>query len=452
MNNNGKIILLGFGISGESSADYFVKKNIEIAIVDEKDESNFKSVLNKYKNNDKVSFYFGGKMPSININDIIIKSPGIPLDHLFITEAKKKGVKVVVDLEWAFNNTDAEIISITGTNGKTTITTWISEILKLSGENSFAAGNIGVGVLEILSKANKIDSLVLEMSSFQLSSIDKFRPNIAIYTNIEPDHISWHGSFENYRDAKFNMSKNQTEDDYIIYNIEDNELSKWINSINVNKYAFSSKNKINKGMYIDKNGDIILIDNGVYLPIINKNEINLIGIHNLENAMAVALACYLKHVSLEVIADGLKKFKGVAHRTEKVAMKKGVLFVNDSKGTNPASTIKAIQAIDKKIHLILGGYDKKASFDEVFSQFGDKVISLTILGETKEQLIETANRYKFENVFKVNTLDEAVEISKRNAKSGEVVLFSPACASWDMYKNFEERGNHFKELVNKLRD
>lgn len=444
---DGKMIIFGLGISGIACAKYYMARGRQVLLCDDGGPEKLKEAFQKIGAVTSEMCYLSGEMPPMQKGDVIIKSPGIPFSHPLLQRAMALWIPIYVDIEMAYREMEKPIIAVTGTNGKTTTTAWIGHLISQGGKKALVGGNIGVGVFDLLEKVPQADYVVLELSSFQLHSIEQFRPHVAVYTNITPDHLAWHGSFDAYLEDKFAMTKNQSQRDVLIYNEEDAILKKWAQSQKGQKYAFSSKQKVKEGIYLDEKGQLILTRRDASQVLIHRTQLRLKGRHNVENAMAAALAAYASGISIEGIQEGLKTFGGVAHRLEFVDKIQGISYINDSKGTNPDSTIKALEALDGPIHLILGGYDKKASFEEVFEAFSGKVRKVVALGETRNQILETAQRAQFGPVFMASDLEEAVQKAREGAQEGDVILLSPACASWDMYRNFEERGDHFKQIV-----
>ena len=439
-----KIIVFGLGVTGVSSVKALSKLNQKVYIyVDKKDDSYYKSLedLKEYNFNEINSI----EDIDWKTVDLVLKSPGIRLDNPFIILCKQKGIECISDIELAYrlwNN--IKFIAITGTNGKTTTTHMVSEILSAGNIRNQIVGNIGVGLLwQIVDKG--LDYVyVLEISSFQLASSPTFRAKYSCLTNISPDHIDWHGSYEEYVNAKLNITKNQLEDDIIVVNADD-KSSKLIEKSTRAKIKWISSNKeVSNGAYCL--GSKIYID-GEESPI-ERSDLKLVGDHNLQNALFAIVLCHEYGVKIEDISRAIKELKPIEHRIEWVRNIRGVDYYNDSKGTNVDSTIKAIEGFKSNIILIAGGYDKQSEYDNLFVG-KDNIKKLILFGQTKYKIEQTAKKYAIDVVI-CDNLVEAVELASQFATDGDTVLFSPACASWDMYKSFEHRGAHFKELVNNL--
>ena len=445
------ILILGLGISGVSTVKALNKLGANICISDTKKEEDLKEYLDEIKDIN-VKLYLGTNDISLENIDLIIKSPGIPLNLDIIKRANEKNIEVITDIELAYRiKPDANFIVITGTNGKTTTTTLTGEYFKKAGFNAYVAGNIGIGILWDLVNSKDEDIFVIEASSFQLESTKKFNPKISLILNITPDHLNWHGNLENYINAKKKIFKNQTKDEFTILNYDDLKLREMKNEVNSNIIWFSVDNKLSNGVYIE-NGDVVINDGEKIQKVIATDKIMLPGRHNLENALGSIAIAWIMGLDLETIKEVLENFPGVEHRIEYIDTINGISFYNDSKGTNSDASIKAIEAIHSPIILIAGGMDKGTDFDDLILSFKDKVKALVLLGETKEKIKDTAIKYGFENIFLVKNMKEAVETSFKLGKSNDNILLSPACASWDTYSSFEERGDNFRNLVLNLRE
>ncbi|EHR33984.1 UDP-N-acetylmuramoyl-L-alanine--D-glutamate ligase [Helcococcus kunzii] len=431
-----KIIVFGLGVTGKSSIKALYELGAKISIYDDRKYEEYKNSITELE--DYISEIIED-YSQLNWSEYycVLKSPGIRLDNKFVVEANKKGVEVISDIELAYRIWGGDnFVAVTGTNGKTTTTSLISHILNYCGIKSKVVGNIGIGILYEILK-NGLDTIyALEMSSFQLSNVEQFKPKIAVFTNITPDHTDWHGSFENYFDAKKNIYKNFKDEDTLVLNKDDKLLSKL--KINANTKYFSLIEKADA--YLD--GDEIVIGNDTF----NKNILNLVGKHNIANTLAALLAIQQFDLEFNKVIEAIKDFQSIEHRIEFVEEINGVKYYNDSKGTNIDSTKVALSGFENNVILIAGGYDKKVDFDELFEQV-DNIKLLILFGDTKYKIHDAAVKMGVNNINIVDNLEKAVHISKENSSKGDTVLFSPACASWDMYDNYEQRGNHFKSLV-----
>lgn len=425
-----KILIIGTGTTGKSVYNYAKKHEIDAFILDEREN------YDGFERED----IFNGDFSGI---DFAVKSPGIKPESKIIKKLEDKNIKIISDIEFAsyFYKTK-DIVAITGTNGKTTITTLVNEILNKVGK-SYAVGNIGVGVMDVIDYDPKF--IVCEASSFQLAYIDKFHPHVAVITNITSDHLDWHKTVENYRKAKENIYKNLEEDDYLILGASCDYV-KTINAGVKNTYYYSYDDLGRPGLFT-KDGEIIFRHfDGTLENIMKVSDVFIKGRHNIENAMAAILSAYSLGVDLEIIVDTIKNFKGVEHRIEFVRTFNGISYYNDSKGTNPDSTDVALKAFEKSV-LIIGGYDKGSDFKKLLEDNKDKITSLVVMGATSELIIKEATELGIETT-RVKDMEEAVSVATTIAReNNSVVLLSPACASWDMYPNYEVRGRHFKEIV-----
>ena len=442
------VLVVGLGVSGIACIKGLSRTGAKIYAFDESSEENLKDRLKEVEGIE-VEYFFGNEeIEKINIKalDYAIKSPGIKYEVPIIEKLLKNNIEVISDIEAAYRVTNASIVSISGTNGKTTTTTLIGEMVRESGKPHKVTGNIGFGIYYDALNAKKEDILVAEVSSFQLAGTIKYKPHISVLTNITPDHLDYHHTVENYIETKFKNVITQDENDYAILNYEDNIIRNYSDNIKAKKIFFSSERVLEDGIFAE-NGQMFYRTGNNKEFIINTKEIFIPGKHNLENAMAACGAAIALEIDAEVIAKVLREFKGVEHRLEFTGEYNKVKFYNDSKGTNPDASIKAVQGIDKPIILIAGGYDKQSDYDELIKAFDNKVKALILLGQTAGEIQRCALKYGFENIYRVETMDEAVKKSFELAEEGDNVVLSPACASWGMYPNYEVRGRDFKERV-----
>lgn len=446
-----RVLILGLGISGVSTAKALTKLGAKVTISDSKTEDELKDYLSEVKGMN-LKTYFGTNNVPLDDYDLIVKSPGIPLTIDIIKEANERGIEVITDLELAYRiSSDRKYIAITGTNGKTTTTTLVGELFKGSEITTHVSGNIGVGILWDLVNSNDEDVFVIEASSFQLESTKEFKPKVSVILNITPDHINWHNTYENYINAKKKIFKNQTNEEYTVLNYDDPILREIGKEVKSHLFWFSVDNKLNKGAFID-DGYVVINDGKKTHKVVKTEEIKILGKHNLENILASVAVGWIMGLDIQLMGNIIKNFKGVEHRIEYVGTIDGVKFYNDSKGTNPDASIKAVLAVNPPIILIAGGLDKGNEFDLFIESFGNRVKSLVLLGETKEKIRDTALKYGYNNVYIVNNMKEAVYKSFQLAEPGYSVLLSPACASWDMYSSFEMRGYDFKSCVMSLKE
>jgi len=446
-----RVLILGLGISGVSTAKALTKLGAKVTISDINPEEELKDRIDEIKDMN-LNLYLGTNDVPLDDIDLIVKSPGIPLTIDIIKEANKRNIEVITDIELAYRICpERNFIAITGTNGKTTTTTLIGELFEGAGIKTHVSGNIGVGIMWDLVNSNDEDVFVIETSSFQLESTKHFKPKVSVIINVTPDHLNWHKTYENYINAKKKVFINQTKNEYTVLNYDDQLLRKIGEEVNSNLIWFSVDNKLSKGAYID-DGYVVINDGEKIHRILKTDEIKILGKHNLENVLASVSVGWIMGLDMHIMANVIKNFKGVEHRIEYVDTIKGVKFYNDSKGTNPDASIKAVLAVSPPIILIAGGKDKGSEFDEFIESFGDRVKSLVLLGETKEKIKATAIKYGFNNIHMVKNMKEAVYKSFELSQPGDSILLSPACASWDMYSNYEVRGRDFKDSVKSLKE
>jgi UDP-N-acetylmuramoylalanine--D-glutamate ligase len=445
---NKNVLVLGIGVTGISVLNFLKSKTNKIYVYDDLPYPDIVKRLDEVGMQGVV--ILDSQSELINKMDIIISSPGFPPFHEVIVKAKSSLIPIVSDIELAYHyRKSSNIYAITGTNGKTTSTVLLTEILKKDGFKVEALGNIGMPTIERLTNCYFDDNFVIELSSFQLEYTNDFRPKAALILNITEDHLNWHGSMDSYIAAKLRIFANQKEDDLLVLNYDDEVLR----NININKKPklmyFSVNNTLSEGVFI-KAGNIVFKNKDIEEVIINIGKIKLPGKHNLENICGVLAICKYLGISNDSIESVLSTFRGVAHRIEFVATKNGVKYYNDSKGTNVDSSIKAVEALKGPIILIAGGYDKNVDYTRLIESLKDKCKALILLGQTKYKIKEAAYSNNFLNVYLANDMNEAVDIANNLSSPNDQVLLSPACASWDMYKNYEERGDHFKKIVNDI--
>ena len=380
--------------------------------------------------------------------DIAVLSPGVPTDLPFVIELQELNIPVWGEIELAYICGAGKVFAITGTNGKTTTTALTGEIMKTYFKSVFVVGNIGMPYTEYALDMKDSSVTVAEVSSFQLETINKFRPEVSAILNITPDHLNRHHTMECYVEAKARIARNQTKDQVCVLNYEDDYLRKIAKDIPADIFWFSSETKLDRGIWLE--GEDIIYCDKEKIKVCTIHDMKLLGKHNYENVMAAVAIAMHAGVPIDCIRKAVKEFNAVEHRIEFVKEVNSVKYYNDSKGTNPDAAIKAVEAMVSPTVVIGGGYDKQSSYEEWIASFGDKVKCLVLLGATKDKIAQTARKAGFENIIMVESLEEAVKVSSEQAEPGDAVLLSPACASWDMFKSFEERGTMFKEFVHKL--
>lgn len=451
---NRSFTILGAGRSGIAIARLLHESSAKVFLSDENEKENLKYLDEELLKAEGIDYEISGHSDKVFENEIFIKSPGISPEADVIVKAIKAGKKIYSEIEAAFWFCKSPVIAITGTNGKTTTTVLTGEIFKNAGFDVKVCGNVGVAFSDVVGAANENSVVVLEVSSFQLNDIEEFKPGVSVLMNITPDHLEWHGNFENYLDAKLNVTRNQNERDLTVINYDDENLRDAVKNNKVRKSYFSIRHNleqsgIHTGSYIN-NGKIIYFDreNGKE-EIMDINEINIRGNHNLYNSLASIISARAFGIKKEIIRESLMKFPGVEHRIEFVKDIGGISFYNDSKATNVDSLIVALEAFDGGIILILGGREKRNDYSVIDNLVRKKVKRIVAIGESKDKI---ADHFRGNaDVIKADTMEEAVQKAFESGNKGDVVLLSPACKSFDMFENFEQRGMEFKRVVNELK-
>ena len=444
-----KVLVFGSGISGIGAAGLLEERGAKVVLYDGNEKLDRQAVKDQLGTDSKTEIVLGAFPEELlGVLDMVIISPGVPTDRPIVKKMHEKKIPVIGEIELAYQLGKGEVLAITGTNGKTTTTALLGEIMKNDRESVFVVGNIGNPYTTVVDDTREDSVIVAEMSSFQLESTDAFRPRVSAILNLTPDHLNRHHTMEAYIQAKMNIAKNQTQNDVCVLNYEDEVLRKFGEKIEAQVLYFSSRRKLEKGIYLE-DGNIIY-KNPEECLVCNVKELKLLGMHNFENVMAAVAMAAAYGVPMEKIRESVRTFAGVEHRIEFVAEKNGVAYYNDSKGTNPDAAIRGIQAMNRPTVLIGGGYDKNSDYKEWLMSFDGKVKELVLIGQTKEKIAEEARECGLHNITLADTFEEAMDVCIRAAKPGDAVLLSPACASWGMFKNYEERGDKFKEIVNSL--
>lgn len=445
-----KVLVVGLAISGTAAMDLLLNRGAEVHAYDSKNPDEIRVRLDGLvKRGAKI---FGSELwPDVTGEnyDFAVISPGVPLDSPIIEKIVQNGTKIIGELELAYlaKKSNVEIYAVTGTNGKTTTTALLEHIFKRAGRNAVAGGNIGVALSHLV-QVFEDGVIVTETSSFQLDTTDKFHAHIAGIINITPDHLDRHKSMINYIRAKAQIFVNQDPSDYLVLNFEDKVVREMANYTRSNPVFFSTERVLNKGIYV-RDGIITFVYEGQNLEICAVQELSLRGKHNLENVLcAVGISC-LAGLEPELIKQALQDFPGVKHRMEEITLSDGILYINDSKGTNPESTMRALDAFEQPIILIAGGRDKGSDFGRLSKIISVRVKALVLLGEAREKIKNAVQEQGYKEIYEVSDLEQAVSTAYSLARTGDVVLLSPACASWDMFKSYEERGDLFRDLVMK---
>ena len=423
-----KVLVFGSGISGIGACELLEKSGATVILFDGNEKLHEEAIRMKLPSASKAQILIGQiSDEQLKELDLVVLSPGVPTDLPVVEKMKAAGIRIWGEVELAYENAKGDVLAITGTNGKTTTTSLLGEIMKCWKESVYVVGNIGNPYTQAAPKMTEESVTVAEISSFQLETIDQFHPKVSAILNITPDHLNRHHTMEEYIRVKELITKN----------------------LQIRVLFFSSERKLKQGLYLEDE-TIWYADESQKLAICKTQDLNIVGKHNYENVMAAAGMALSYGVPLEKIQEAVKAFQAVEHRIEFVTEKSGVVYYNDSKGTNPDAAIKGIQAMSRPTLLIGGGYDKGSDYTEWIQSFDGKVKYLVLLGVTKEKIAETARKCGFDNIIMTESLEEAVKVCAENAESGDAVLLSPACASWDMFPSYEVRGRRFKELVRNL--
>jgi UDP-N-acetylmuramoylalanine--D-glutamate ligase len=442
-----RLVILGGGESGVGAAILGKQKGYEIFVSDKG------NISKKYKEvllYNEIDFEENQHTESKIVNaDVVMKSPGIPDKVELVKKLKEKGIPVISEIEFAAQFTDAKIIGITGSNGKTTTTLLVHHILRKAGLNVGVAGNIGDSFAQQVAE-NQYENYVLELSSFQLDGIDNFNSHIAILTNITPDHLDrYEYDFNKYIASKFRITKNQTATDYLIYDADDEAINNWlkVNKTQAKLVPFSLEKELEYGAYIKDNNIIINITKDkINMPI---STLSIKGKHNTKNAMAATMAAQLLKVRKQTIMESLEDFEGAEHRLENVAKIRDVEYINDSKATNVNATFYALECMDKPTVWIVGGVDKGNDYNDLLALVREKVKAIVCLGLDNDKIKRTFGNV-VDIIVETAGAEEAVKVSHKLADRGDAVLLSPACASFDLFDNYEDRGRQFKEAVRSL--
>ncbi len=453
MDLTGKYVLVaGCGVSGIAAAKLLYEIGAKPVLFDTNENLKKEDVLSRFTEKCDVSVAIGKVEKELEEKlELVVLSPGIPVDADFVEEFRKKNLPIWGEIELAYQFAKGGLVAITGTNGKTTTTALVGEIMGDFFESVFVVGNIGNAYTKEALHTIQDSVTVAEISSFQLETVNDFHPHVAAILNITPDHLNRHHTMDEYVRVKESIVKNQTESDFCILNYEDSYTREFGNRCQSRVVWFSSKQKPENGFFLE--GDVIYkVTDFAVTEIIRMSQTKLLGDHNAENIMAAIAMCEAYGVPMDSIVASVKKFKAVEHRIEYVATKRGVDYYNDSKGTNPDAAIKGIKAMNRPTVLIGGGYDKDSTYDEWIDSFDGKVKLLVLIGQTKEKIAECARAHGFNDIVMADTFEEAMEICIKESISGDAVLLSPACASWGMFPNYEVRGQIFKEIVHAIEE
>ncbi len=447
-------IVAGTGKSGISATNLLVKHGVKVYLFDENKERNVDDIMGKTGNSELVNVMLGELSDeALKSAQLMVISPGIPVDAPFTDIVRNAKIPIWSEIELAYHYGKGKIAAITGTNGKTTTTALVGEIVKAHNAKTIVVGNIGIPYTELCDTTDDDSATVAEISSFQLETVIDFHPNVSAVLNLTPDHLNRHYTFENYGNVKFSITKNQTMDDVAVFNYDDEHTRAMGEKAkdHCRVVYFSRLDKPAGGVYV-KDGEIVLEDGDTEIDVLALKDLKLLGSHNVENVLAAVGISYYMGVPAATIREVATSFKAVEHRIEYVDTIAGVAYYNDSKGTNPDAAIKGIQAMVSPTYLIGGGYDKGSEFDDWIEAFGGKVKCLVLIGQTAEKIAGCAKRHGFNSLVFEENLQDAVAYCHEHAVDGDAVLLSPACASWGQFDNYEQRGNMFKEYVRSYKE
>lgn len=442
-----RLVILGGGESGVGTAILGMKQGYDVFV------SDFGKIKDSYKEVliiNEIPWEEEKHTEELILNaDIVMKSPGIPDKSPIVKKLKSKGVSVISEIEFASAFTNAVCVGITGSNGKTTTTMLTYHVLKAAGLNVGLAGNVGKSFAWQVAD-NNYDFYVIELSSFQLDGILEFKPHIAIITNISPDHLDRYDyKYQNYIDSKFRITMNQTEDDFLIYDANDEAILEWLknNAVKAKLIPFSLTDEYSEGAYIKNNTMEVKINQEEFA--MDTEHISLEGKHNLKNAMAASSVANILKIRKSTIRESMSNFQGVEHRLEKVLKIQNVQYINDSKATNVNSVFFALESMNTPTVWIVGGVDKGNDYHELMSLVREKVKAIICLGVDNKKIIDAFGNV-VDIMIEVNSMSEAVKMAQRLSEKGDTVLLSPACASFDLFENYEDRGRQFKQAVKNL--
>lgn len=444
--HNKKVLVVGLGTTGKATSLFLKEKGANVTVSEIMSEGEGLPTIQKLKSLGIAVETGGHRLELFLSPDLIVVSPGVSLEIPPLRAAAERGVEIVSEIELASRYIQTPIIAVTGTNGKTTTVNLIAEIFKASGKRIFLGGNVGTPLIEYALKQHHEDYLIAEISSFQLEGIQGFKPYISVILNIHHDHLDRYSSYEDYIAAKARIFTNQSNKEYAILNADDSVIKKLSPSINASTFYFSYREEVLPGIY--SRDHLLHFNNGTGQTCFTFDNLYLKGIHNLHNIMAAVVVSKLCRCPQERIQNTIENFKGLPHRLEFLKESNQIKFYNDSKATNVSSVIRAIEALDPPLILIAGGRDKGMDYHQLIPFIKEKVKALILLGEAKEKMLQALKRST--STFLAETLEEAVKRALKHASPGDTILLSPACSSFDMFKNYEERGDVFKTLVNTL--
>lgn len=445
-----KVLIIGSGKSGIGSARLLEKAGGIPVLFDSNEKLDPEEIRAKAGGIRDFAVYVGNMPEEVKKSiALVVLSPGVPVDAPMLSFYRNMGIPIWGEIELAYTYAKGKIAAITGTNGKTTTTTLVGQIMAAYYRSVFVVGNIGNPYTDVALLTEDDSVTVAEISSFQLETVHKFKPAVCAILNITPDHLNRHHTMECYVETKERIAVNQTKDDVCVLNYEDAYTRSFGERCPARVVYFSSKRELPAGLYL-KGEEIFLAKDDRRERLMNIHEMKLVGMCNVENVMAAIAISLAMDVPMEIILDTVRSFHAVEHRIEFVATKNGVDYYNDSKGTNPDAAIQGIRAMSKPTVLIGGGYDKQSEYDEWIEAFDGKVKAFVLIGQTREKIAACAKAHGVPNIILADTFEEAFAICVKQAQPGDAVLLSPACASWGMFPDYEVRGKMFKEFVEKI--
>jgi UDP-N-acetylmuramoylalanine--D-glutamate ligase len=447
-----RVIVLGLARSGRAVARLLLEQGFEVVVTDQQYPDKMDAEVEELSDLG-AAFVFGGHPLELLDGPVkfLVKNPGIPYRVPFLVAAMEQGIPIYTEIEIASWYFQGRLAAITGSNGKTTTTTLVGEMLAAEGRDPIVAGNIGTAFSGVVTRVEVDRPVVLEVSSFQLQGTERFHPHVAAILNLYSAHLDYHGDFESYMNAKWKVFANQTEADYAVLNYEDERLQKRADEVAAQVLWFSTQQlpASAKGVCVES-GDIVMHFNGERTVLLPVNEVALPGHHNLQNALAAIAVSWLLGARADAIRKVLQRFQGVEHRLEFVRTVQGVAYYNDSKSTNPTAALQALRSLKQPIVWIAGGLDRKDDYIILHDVLRERVKAAVLYGQTADDLAQVCAHCHVPAIDRVTNLGDAVTRAKELANKGDAVLLSPACASWDMFASFEERGRMFKEVVHRL--
>lgn len=445
-----KILVIGMGRSGKAAVSELHKLGANLRAQDSNPVEKLDPKFVTFLEREHIPFDFRQNPEDITSFDMVVLSPGVPTDLPFLEEARRAGVEVIGELEMAYRLSKGSYVAITGTNGKTTTTTLVGKIFEKARRKTAVVGNIGVAAISKAVEATDDEWMIAETSSFQLETVKEFHPKISAILNLTPDHLNRHKTMAAYGAAKAAIFRNQEPEDYLVINRDDPQCYKLAENCRATIVPFSRREELGFGAYLIDGEIVIRDEQGIVRRICHQDELKIIGDHNVENALAAAAISYFAGIDVDVIAEALREFPGVEHRIEYCGLVDGVRFYNDSKGTNVDAAIIALKALKENIILIAGGDGKAQDFTELAQNLNGRVKALVLLGRDADQIADCAEEAGFTEIYREKDMNACVKRCVALAQKGDNVLLSPACASWDMYDNYEQRGTHFKTCVQEL--